>query len=166
MNEFLLTTAIGLGLTTNLLLSEIFGLAAGGVVVPGYLALFLNKPAALALTLSIALLSYLFVRTLGSYVVLYGRRRISLAILTGYVLSVSFAEFVEPTIQGIIGPADPTQLEATGAGPLAVIGFVIPGLIAVWFDRQGMVQTLVSMFIGAALVRLALIGLFGPGAVS
>ncbi|MEL6543714.1 MAG: poly-gamma-glutamate biosynthesis protein PgsC [Myxococcota bacterium] len=165
MTNHLLTVAIGLGLTTNLVLSEVFGLAAGGVVVPGYLALYLDKPLTLALTLTVAALSYGFVRSLGSYVVLYGRRRISMAILCGYTLSVGFAEFVEPLIiETLLENGFQISRGAFPAGPLAVIGYVIPGLIAVWFDRQGLVQTLLSMFIGASLVRLGLIVLLGPEA--
>jgi len=162
MTDHLLTVAIGLGLTINLLLSEIFGLAAGGVVVPGYLALYLDKPVPLALTLAVATLSYAFVRSLGSYVVLYGRRGISIAVLFGYTLSVGFAEFLEPLIvETLLDNGFQVSSAAFPAGPLAVIGYVIPGLIAVWFDRQGVVQTLLSMFIGASLVRLGLIALMG-----
>lgn len=163
MSAYLLTVAIGLGLTTNLLLSEIFGLAAGGVVVPGYLALYLDRPGALAITLIVALLSFGFVRGLGSYVVLYGRRRISLAILVGYLLSVGFSEFVEPSLHLMLtGEEGTVGLSMTD--PLSVIGFVIPGLIAMWFDRQGVLQTLLSMFIGAVVVRLSLIAILGAEA--
>ena len=52
----LLTVAIGVGLAVSLLFSEMFGLAAGGMVVPGYCALFLNRPFNIALTLIAALL--------------------------------------------------------------------------------------------------------------
>lgn len=160
MTHHILTLAIGIGLTTNLLLSEIFGLAAGGVVVPGYLALHLDRPIPLALTLGIAALTFGFVRALSTHTILYGRRRISIAILAGYVLSVAFAELVEPTVYHEMA----ARVEMLPAGPIAVIGYVIPGLIAVWFDRQGVRQTLLSMFIGASLVRLALIVVLGDGA--
>ena len=47
----LLTLSIGVGLVIGLLFSELFGLAAGGVVVPGYLALYLTQPEAVLFTL-------------------------------------------------------------------------------------------------------------------
>ena len=36
--------AIGLGLILSLFFTETLGVTAGGVIVPGYIALFLNQP--------------------------------------------------------------------------------------------------------------------------
>lgn len=36
--------AIGLGLVISLIFAESLGLAAGGMVVPGYIALYIHKP--------------------------------------------------------------------------------------------------------------------------
>jgi hypothetical protein len=38
-----------------------------------------------------------------------------------------------------------------------IIGYIIPGLIAVWMDRQGIVETLTAMTIVSVAVRLVLI---------
>ena len=54
----LLTVSIGLGLAASLLYGELFGLAAGGMVVPGYMALYANKPIDVGLTLLAALLTF------------------------------------------------------------------------------------------------------------
>ena len=54
----LLTVSIGLGLAASLLYGELFGLAAGGMVVPGYVALYANKPIDVGLTLVAALLTF------------------------------------------------------------------------------------------------------------
>ena len=40
----MLFQAIGLGLVVSLFFTEILGLAAGGLVVPGYIALYLDQP--------------------------------------------------------------------------------------------------------------------------
>ena len=40
---------------------------------------------------------------------------------------------------------------------LCVIGFIIPGLIALWIDRQGLVETLAPLMTSAVVVRLALV---------
>ncbi len=40
---------------------------------------------------------------------------------------------------------------------LGVIGYIIPGLIALWFNRQGVLQTLAALIITSVLVRLVLI---------
>jgi hypothetical protein len=39
----------------------------------------------------------------------------------------------------------------------SIIGYIIPGLIAIWFDRQGVLQTICGMAVTAVLVRLVLI---------
>ena len=38
-----------------------------------------------------------------------------------------------------------------------VIGFIIPGLIALWMDRQGKLQTLGPLMTSSVMVRLVLI---------
>jgi hypothetical protein len=39
---------------------------------------------------------------------------------------------------------------------MQAIGFIIPGLIANWFERQGVIKTLTIMLMTAVIVRLAL----------
>src|SRR5205085_1961587 len=53
----LLPLSIGIGLAVGLVLNELFGIAAGGMIVPGYLALSLTKPADVALTVGGGLLT-------------------------------------------------------------------------------------------------------------
>jgi hypothetical protein len=40
------------------------------------------------------------------------------------------------------------------------IGYIVPGLIANWFERQGFLKTLSTMTIAAVLVRLILMVIF------
>ena len=68
--------AITLGLIFSLISYEVFGLAAGGIVVPGYIALQLSHPDRLAGTLGVSLLTFLIIKVLGNYTFLYGRRQI------------------------------------------------------------------------------------------
>lgn len=158
--ELLLTMAIGVGLVVSLLLSELFGLAAGGVVVPGYLALSLDKPLSVAVTVGVAMVSFLLVRGISAYVIVYGRRRSSLMILAGYLLGVVAELAVRPQLSRIFG-ADASSTLPGIAADFHVVGYVIPGLIAIWLDRQGVVQTLAVMFTAAAMVRLVLLAVTG-----
>ena len=57
--------AITLGLIISLLSYEVFGLAAGGIVVPGYIALQLAHPDRLAGTLAVSLVTYMIIKVLG-----------------------------------------------------------------------------------------------------
>lgn len=136
--------SVGLGLVISLIFSEIFGLAAGGMVVPGYIALQLHQPLKILGTVIASLLTYAFTKFLANFIFLYGRRRFVLNILMGFLISnllplfLSFS-FAETRVQ------------------LQAIGLIIPGLIANWMEQQGILQTILVMLIGASLVRILLI---------
>lgn len=150
----LLPIAIGLGLVVSLLLSEVLGVASAGMVVPGYLALYLTMPGQLAVTLVAAGLTYGSIRLLGDFLIVYGRRRTAIAILLGYLLG------------SIVGRAGAFYFEPTVVGADAVIGYIIPGLIAIWMDRQGLVETLSALTVCSVLVRLLLLLFLGGELVS
>lgn len=168
MDLSLLSLSIGLGLVVSLLFSELFGLAAGGLVVPGYIALYLGRPVDVGATLVAALLTFFLVRIASSFVIVYGRRRTALMILVGYGVGlliraalgaafevsaetlVATAPLPQPGPPGMIVPT----AETVEAG---VIGYIVPGLIAIWLDRQGVVPTLAALLTSAVVVRLLLI---------
>ena len=135
------TTAIGIGLAVTLLFSELFGLAAGGMIVPGYFALSLDDPSAVGLTVAVALLTWGIARGVSRLTILYGRRRVVFMVLTGFLLG----QLVRTM----------TLHEADLRAP--IIGLIIPGLIALWIERQGVVETLSVLCICSVTVRLTLI---------
>lgn len=145
----LLPIAIGLGLVVSLLLSEYLGVASAGMVVPGYLALYLTMPAQLLVTLFASGLTYGAVRLIGEFLIVYGRRRTAIAILLGYLLGA------------VLGRAGAHYFEPTEVGSETVIGYIIPGLVAIWMDRQGPVETLSALAICSVVVRLLLVLLLG-----
>ena len=82
--------AITLGLIFSLLSYEVFGLAAGGIVVPGYIALQLSQPDRLIGIILVSLSTYLIIKILGHYTFLYGRRQMVICLLVGCLLSKLF----------------------------------------------------------------------------
>lgn len=146
MFEFL-PLSIGLGLAVSLLFSELFGVAVGGMIVPGYLALFLTKPLDIALTIVGGLATYAIVHALSALLIVYGRRRTVLMILVGYLMGM----LLRMVTKGL----------APFGEELAVIGYIVPGLIAIWLDRQGIIVTLSSLLTASAVVRLLLIIFIG-----
>ena len=147
----IVTVSVGIGLAVSLLLTELFGLAAGGMVVPGYMALFLNRPIVVVSTLLAALVTSLIVGWLSSAIIIYGRRKTALMILVGFLIGAVIRTAAVTLIPEPEGPV------AIKASDFAVIGFIIPGLIAIWIDRQGLVETLSVMSIASVTVRLVLI---------
>lgn len=144
------SSSIAVGLAVSLLFTEIFGLAAGGMVVPGYLALSLDRPLDIVLTLGAALLTFLIVRGIAKFSVIYGRRRIVLTLLFGFLIGSVFR--ATPALA-----ASMSSFNDIGGVDASVIGFIIPGLIALWFDRQGVVETSSVLLTTAVVVRLVLI---------
>ena len=132
---------IGIGLVVSLLYAEMFGVAPGGIIVPGYLALGVYDPAALSLTLGVALLTFFVVRVLASVTILYGRRRTALMILIAFLIG-----WLVRAGLGVGTPVGPFEVD--------VIGYIVPGLIAIWMDRQGLVVTVSSALTASILTRL------------
>lgn len=147
MVEAVVQAAVGIGVIISLIFSEFLGASAGGIVVPGYIALYLDRPMQILGTLIISLLTWGVIRLVGQFTLLFGRRRMVLSILVGFILGWAsrLLVFHDVTIHQL-------QMQS--------IGYIIPGLIANWFERQGFWKTFSTMGIAAVLVRLALMVVF------
>ena len=144
----LLPVSVGIGLVVSLLLSEVLGMAGAGLVVPGYIALHLTQPLSVAVTLVAGFAAFGIVRALGSIAIIFGRRRTILMILAGYLTGMIAGRFIGGRV---------------GEDMYPVIGFIIPGLIAIWLDRRGIVESLCSLITASVIVRLILILIYGTG---
>ncbi len=120
-----------LGLVLALVFTGVRGIYPGGIIVPSYLVLFLNQPGRLAGTLIAAFLTFVSYRFISQYLILFGRRRFVFLILLGGVWALLWLQ-VSPSLF-------PRSIE------FRVIGWVIPGLIANHFDRQGVMITTSSL---------------------
>ncbi|MCP4194002.1 MAG: poly-gamma-glutamate biosynthesis protein PgsC [Planctomycetaceae bacterium] len=145
-----LTVSIAIGLIVSLLFTEMFGLSAGGMIVPGYLALQLHQPITVLVTLLTACLTFAIVRLFSRYAIVYGRRRIVMMILVGFLVG-SATRMLPPLVGDSLGSS------GWVSDCFCVIGFIIPGLIALWMDRQGWVETLSPLLTSSIVVRLVLI---------
>ena len=135
--------AFGIGIIIGFIFFEISGLTAGGIIVPGYLALHINEPGRIIFTLLISLVVYGLVRITAQYIILFGRRRFFMMILVGFLIRFLFDYF------RILTSEMGLELQA--------IGYIIPGLIANEFYRQGVIRTLLSIIIVVVIVGLILL---------
>jgi len=133
--------AVGLGIVLSLFLTETLGVTAGGVIVPGYIAMYLHDPWKIVSTFAIGLLVFLIIQVFSRFMLIYGKRRLVLALLLGFLLGSLSKLYLYFPDDGL---------------NLAVIGNIIPGLIANWMDRQGVVRTLSVIIIVAVVVQLTL----------
>ena len=132
---------LGVGLSVSLALAEILSIAPGGYIVPGYVALALDHPGRVVATVGVALLTFVLMKVAGQFLILYGMRRFVLYLLVGFLLGTLYA----------------TLVAEHAHTPIQAIGFVVPGLIASWMDRQGVVVTLGSLVTVAIIARLFLL---------
>ena len=129
-----------LGLLISLLFIGLTGYYPGGIIVPSYLVLFMDQPLRIIGTLIAALLALLCYRVVSRNLILFGRRRFVFMILFGGIWTFLWI-LVFPSIF-------PVSME------FRVIGWVIPGLIANNFERQGIMVTT------AALITVTVITYF------
>ena len=140
--------AIAIGIALNLVFTELFGFTSAGLVVPGYLALYLGHPGRLAATLMLSLATWATIRYgLSRLIVLYGRRRLGVTVLVGFVLN----GLLNWALREL--PPQPVDLR--------VIGYIVPGIIANEALSQGVIPTFATTLLIAGLVRLALLPIIG-----
>lgn len=136
--------SVGIGIIVNLIFFEIFGLAAGGMVVPGYIALNIYNPINVASTIFVSLCVFWILRFISNFMLVYGRKHLVLSILLGFFIG---------QIINIIFIAKIFTLNID----IKIIGYVVPGLIAYWMERQGVIRTIAVLIIGSVLTRFFLI---------
>jgi poly-gamma-glutamate biosynthesis protein PgsC/CapC len=138
----MLDNIIVLGVIASIIFYEWTEISPGGVIVPGYIALFFNNPMRIISTILISLLTYGAVKMLSNYTILYGRRKFSIFIIISFLLRFFINQFLEFT-----------NLPVSTA---LIIGYLVPALIAQDIDRQGAVKTISAMFSVAFLLKLTM----------
>lgn len=140
----MLIITLAIGIVVSLVLVELTGVTAGAIIAPGYVALLLDQPQALLGLLIAVVGTHAVVSVIAPWLFLYGTRRLTVSVLVGLVLATGLAylrgEFVSELL--------------IWAG----LGYVIPGLIAHQWYRQGFLPTALAIMIAAPLTRaLALV---------
>jgi poly-gamma-glutamate biosynthesis protein PgsC/CapC len=141
-NPQLIGLVIGIGMMLSLILTETLGVTAGGVIVPGYIAIYIHEPYKIIITFIVALIVLLIIRLLSNFMFIYGKRRLVLSLMLGF-----FFGYLSKMYLGDIDSAS--------------IGNIIPGLLASWMDRQGALKTISVLIIIAVAARLIFIVLMG-----
>ena len=132
---------IGIGMVLSLFLTETLGVTAGGIIVPGYIAMNLESPERLIITFGISIITFLIIKYLSQFIMVYGKRRLVLALLIGFLL-------------GYLTRSENNLVSSLTELDFAVIGNIIPGLIANWMDRQGVLRTICTVLITAGITKL------------
>lgn len=126
-----------IGLILAFLYVEIMDIYPGGIIVPAYVALYLDQPVRVLVTVTIALFSLLTYRLLSRYFILFGKRRFVMLLLLGALWGQLWF-WVVPHV-------------FSGDTEFRMIGWVIPGLLANNLEKQRFFATLASLFTVAVL---------------
>lgn len=135
--------ALFIGLVVGMMYYELTGISPGGVIAPGYFALFIHQPDKILVTMAISIIVWAMVSYLSRYLIVYGRRRLLLALLIGFCIKL--------VIEFGIQPIPEIHID------LHSIGYVIPGLIGNEMLRQKVVPTIASLGIVSVCVYLILL---------
>ena len=177
--------AIGLGMIISLILTESVGVTAGGLIVPGYIALNLHNPYMVVFTFLISLVTLLALNLLSRFIIIYGKRRLVFCLLLSFLLGSIVREFplylmesndidnlltlrnfeglnfiqyfiVEISYQLVKLTEIEMNYNYLINNPMIYVGYLIPGLIASWMDKQGVVTTASTIVIIASVINLIL----------
>lgn len=140
--------AVTIGIALSLFFIEAFGMAAGGIIIPGYVALQLGTPDRLIGLVIIAFVTFLTIKLISRFTFLFGRRQMVVALLIGTIYSIFSHHFMFFNTE-----ASTVEFSA--------VGWIVPGLIAHWAVKQGFIKTIAMLAIISVLVRLIVIILIG-----
>ena len=144
MSNELARLTIILGIVVSTIIYKRTGLTLGGVIVCGYLALFIGQPIHILVTLLFSYLTYRIVYTiLQKRFMLNGRKLFEVEILVGLIFQALWITTIK-----LIGAFNVDLTVLYG------IGFVLPGVIAHDMGRQGPRNTIGSILLGVSIVGL------------
>lgn len=149
VSDQLARLTIVLGIVISTIIYKQTGRTLGGVIVCGYLTLFIGQPMHIFVTLAMAYFTYQIVHNiLKKRYMLNGRKLFEVEILVGLVFQVSWLIIIKLL----------TRMDLD-LSTLYGIGFVLPGVIAHDMGRQGPANTLSSIFLGVFIVALIIVPL-------
>lgn len=131
-----------IGLIIAIIFYEIVQISPGGLIVPGVLAMYIQRWDWILASILIAILTYYIVKILSRYLLIFGKRKfvlfITISLLLSYLVSLltSYLPFSWANI--------------------SVIGYTITGILASNIDKQGMKKTLPAL--GIVLLLTVLVG--------
>ncbi len=119
------TLCLATGILLGMLYYRQTGLACGGIITPGVVALYAHEPAALGVSLLAGLVTAVLLEGLVRFGGVYGRQRLAAALLIALALRF--------------------PLVAAGGEASLWLGWVVPGLLGADVQRQGVVDTLAAV---------------------
>ena len=130
--------ALVIGLFISLLIEEFAGISAGGMIVPGYLAMVCDNIGQILLIFAVSFAVYLIINyVLPRFIILFGKRKFVATLIIGVIIKLILELFF---------PILPfATVEFRG------IGVITPSLIANSFGKQGIRYTVPAVLLASYL---------------
>lgn len=132
-----------LGIILSIIFYEITEISPGGLIVPAYIAFYLDNPQRVVITILAGILTFLIVKFISNHAIVYGRRKFALCIMISFIIRVVLKYFNIYIVN---------EYEVFILGG-SIIGVIIPGIIAQEIDRHGMIRTISSLLILSIFIK-------------
>lgn len=129
------TLCLAIGILLGMFYYHKTGFSCGGIITPGVIAMYINDPLKIAVSIAAALLAWLILEGLVRLTNIYGRQRMAAAMLIALGLRYPLVS--------VLGDAS------------LWLGWVVPGLMAADMQRQGTRPTLTGVVIVSIATAMA-----------
>ncbi len=131
------------GIILSILFYEITEISPGGLIVPAYIAFYLDSPQRIALTIGASIITYFIVKIIANHTIIYGRRKFALCIMISFLIR-AVLKYLNIYI------INEYEIYILGGN---IIGIIIPGIMAQEMGRHGVIKTLSSLMILAITIK-------------
>lgn len=131
------------GIILSIIFYEITEISPGGLIVPAYIAFYINDPQRISITIVAGILTFLVVKLISNHTIIYGRRKFALCIMISFIIRLIVKYFN-------IYVVNEYEIYILGG---SIIGVIIPGIIAHEMDKHGVVKTVSSLMMLSIFIK-------------
>lgn len=144
------------GIILSIIFYEITEISPGGLIVPAYIAFYINTPQRIIITIIAGILTFLIVKFISNHTIIYGRRKFALCIMISFMVRLILKYFN-------IYIVNEYEIYILGG---SVIGVIIPGIMAQEMDRHGIGRTVSSLMILSIFIKAVVEVIYKAGGVN
>lgn len=131
-----------LGIIISIVFYEITEISPGGLIVPAYLAFYIDNPKRILITILAGIMTYFIVKFISDRTILYGRRKFTVYVLVGFLLR-ELLKYFNIYLEGY-------DIFILGGN---IIGVIIPAIMARDIERNGMTKSIFSLLMLSIFIK-------------
>lgn len=131
-----------LGIIISIIFYEITEISPGGLIVPAYLAFYMDNPKRVIVTILSGIVTYFIVKVISDRTILYGRRKFTVYVLVGFLMR-EVLKYFNIFLEGY-------DIFILGGN---IIGVIIPAIMARDIERNGMTKSIFSLLMLSTFIK-------------